>query len=102
MRALDVTVAAADGKRLCWRCRRGTRELDLLLSRYLENDYDRARPEERAAFEKLLELPDPELYRLLITGKEHAGGDCAGARARVVRCIARGGARRIAGSGTLA
>ena len=83
---MDVT--ATDAKRLCWRCRRGTRELDLLLSRYLENDYDRARPEERAAFEKLLELPDPELYRLLIVGA--AGG---GALARV--------ARRIAGSGAL-
>lgn len=65
-------------------CRRGTRELDLLLSRYLERDYDRARPDERAAFEKLLELPDPELCRLL--GAREHGGDAA--LDRVARRIA--------------
>ena len=47
--------------RLRWRCRRGMRELDLLLMRYLERDWPAADASERAAFERLLETPDPEL-----------------------------------------
>ncbi|QSA95565.1 succinate dehydrogenase assembly factor 2 [Methylococcus sp. EFPC2] len=51
--------------RLGWRCRRGTRELDLLLATYLEQAYDQAPVPEQAAFESLLALPDPELAALL-------------------------------------
>jgi antitoxin CptB len=51
--------------RLAWRCRRGTKELDLLLSGYLERRHDAAAPDERAAFERLLDLPDSELIGLL-------------------------------------
>lgn len=47
--------------RLAWRCRRGTRELDHLLQRYLRDRYPKAGGEEQAAFERLLELQDPEL-----------------------------------------
>jgi antitoxin CptB len=52
--------------RLRWRCRRGMRELDVLLERYLEHGYPAASPAERRAFESLLELPDPQLHALLI------------------------------------
>jgi antitoxin CptB len=45
--------------RLRWRCRRGMRELDVLLSRYLETAYLHADTGHRRAFESLLELPDP-------------------------------------------
>lgn len=51
--------------RLRWRCRRGTRELDLMLGRYLERGWPRAGAAERAAFERLLDVPDPELHALL-------------------------------------
>lgn len=51
--------------RLIWRCRRGTRELDLVLQAYLERAYDEASPTERAAFVALLERPDCELQSLL-------------------------------------
>jgi len=74
-------------KRLYWLCRRGVRELDILTLRYLEHHYDKAEADERAAFEKLLQLPDPELYRLL-TGRRAAGGGAVG---RVVRRIAQSG-----------
>lgn len=47
--------------RIAWRCRRGTKELDELLQRYLRNRYPRAGEAERKAFEQLLELPDPLL-----------------------------------------
>lgn len=54
--------------RLRWRCRRGRRELDLLLERYLSDHYERAGAAERAGFEALLERSDPDLEDLL-TGR---------------------------------
>ena len=50
--------------RLRWRCRRGMRELDQLLTGYLDSRYTIANETEKAAFRGLLELPDPELFRL--------------------------------------
>ena len=47
--------------RLRWRCRRGMRELDVVLQRYLEQCYPGAAPAEQEAFERLLELQDPQL-----------------------------------------
>lgn len=55
-------------RKLEWRCRRGMKELDLLLLRYLRQRHGRASREERATFEELLELPDPDLARYLIAG----------------------------------
>lgn len=54
--------------RLRWLCRRGTKELDLLLNRFLDHGWETASPETRRAFERLLELQDPDLYALL-TGR---------------------------------
>ena len=47
--------------RLRWQCRRGMRELDQLLVGYLERSYAGAGDDEKAAFQQLLTLPDPEL-----------------------------------------
>ena len=58
----------AELRKLEWRCRRGMKELDLLLLRYLRQRHERATREERATFAELLELPDPDLARYLITG----------------------------------
>jgi antitoxin CptB len=52
--------------RLRWRCRRGMRELDELLTRYLEHDYPAASAAERDAFARLLDLPDPDLFGYLV------------------------------------
>ena len=51
-----------------WRCRRGMKELDLLLVRYLRANHATAATDERAAFEQFLELPDPDIARYLIGG----------------------------------
>ena len=56
----------ADLNRLRWRCRRGMRELDVLLGRYLAERWPKAGNAERAAFERFLELPDPEIYDLCL------------------------------------
>jgi len=47
--------------RLAWRCRRGMKELDLLLLGWLQGEYPSATEARRGQFEALLELPDPEL-----------------------------------------
>lgn len=52
--------------RLRWRCRRGMRELDELLQRYLQRRYPSAQEIERRAFESLLELQDPILLSYLL------------------------------------
>lgn len=59
-----MNVTAAELGRLRWRCRRGMRELDVLLVGYLDRHYRGADDLERAAFESLLELPDPTLADL--------------------------------------
>jgi antitoxin CptB len=51
---------------LRWRCRRGMKELDLLLERYLQDHYAHAPRERQRAFERLLTLPDPVLAELLL------------------------------------
>jgi len=48
-------------RRLRWRCRRGTKELDVLLERYVRRDYSQASVDEQDAFARLLDLPDPLL-----------------------------------------
>ena len=52
--------------RLRWRCRRGMKELDLLLTGYLDVRWPEAPGPERAAFEAFLELPDPDIAGLLL------------------------------------
>ena len=53
-------------RRLRWRCRRGMRELDVVLQHYLEARYSGAPATEQAAFEALLELQDPTLFAYLM------------------------------------
>jgi antitoxin CptB len=55
--------------KLKWRCRRGMKELDVLLIQYLEQNYDKASKKEQQAFENLLKLSDYDLYALLILKK---------------------------------
>ena len=52
--------------RLRWLCRRGMKELDVVLTRYLDHCYESASPADRAQFLALLEMPDPDLYNLLL------------------------------------
>ena len=56
----------AEDSRLRWQCRRGMRELDELLLRYLDNHYLNADTAEKAAFRAVLDLADPELNAYLL------------------------------------
>ncbi|MGH8207641.1 MAG: succinate dehydrogenase assembly factor 2 [Steroidobacteraceae bacterium] len=89
---------AADPQRsrLVWRCRRGMKELDLLLLAWLESAYDSAGADERACFAALLELPDPQLVRYLTMKERPADAALAGLVATIAGIMS---ARR---AGTLA
>ncbi len=63
--------------KLEWRCRRGTKELDLLLLGYLNRNYMHAELHLKKAFESLLEMQDPELYELLIDKAQADNKDIA-------------------------
>lgn len=62
---------SGEGGRLAWRCRRGMKELDLVLTRYLREQWPLATVAERACFERILELPDP-LLAAYLTGRERS------------------------------
>lgn len=49
-------------KRLEWQCRRGMLELDVLLKRYLDDQYEQLNDEQKAIFQDLLSLEDPILW----------------------------------------
>lgn len=52
--------------RVAWQCRRGMKELDVLLEDFLEHQYDLLGLGERQAFEILLGYPDPLLLEYLM------------------------------------
>ncbi|MCX7103349.1 MAG: succinate dehydrogenase assembly factor 2 [Methylobacter sp.] len=52
--------------RLRWQCRRGTKELDFLLTSYLESGYLLADKKEKAFFTELLMLEDDKLIEVLL------------------------------------
>ena len=54
--------------RLKWQCRRGMRELDLILEAFLERRYETLSPAFRTAFARLLECPNEDLLAWLIEG----------------------------------
>ena len=56
----------AQARRLLWRCRRGMKELDLLLERFARKELPHAGPERRRTLAQLLELPDPLLVDYLL------------------------------------
>jgi antitoxin CptB len=47
--------------KLRWQCRRGSRELDLLLNNYLQTQYPLADEDEKTRFTEILKLDDPEM-----------------------------------------
>ena len=70
-----------EARRLLWRCRRGMKELDVLLERYVRFHLAEASTEERQVLTRLLALPDPELADYLFG---HAAAD----EPRLARLIA--------------
>lgn len=65
----DDAIDDNEFRRLRWQCRRGMRELDVILSRYLETDYRGAGAQGRQVFQALLRRQDPEIASWIL-GRE--------------------------------
>ncbi len=52
--------------RLRWLCRRGMKELDVVMTGYLDNYYCDAVETDQQSFKYLLEMQDPDLFALLV------------------------------------
>lgn len=57
-------------QQLHWQCRRGMRELDILMNNYLDKHYLQATENEQQLFQQLVQLPDEQLYHYLIGTKQ--------------------------------
>lgn len=55
---------------LRWHCRRGVKELDVVFSNYLENNYLDSNEDMKQAFKALLAMEDP-LLLALVMDQEH-------------------------------
>ena len=60
---MSAETDAPEIKRLRWRCRRGMRELDQLMLRYLDRRWSTADEAERNLFLRLLDTEDDKLWR---------------------------------------
>jgi antitoxin CptB len=82
---------------MLWRCRRGMKELDLLLIGWLETQFEHSSEAQRGQFEALLELPDPQLARYLLRGERPERSDLAAliesilTGSRIMSSLATGG-----------
>lgn len=70
---------------LRWRCRRGMRELDLLLGDWLDRRWALARERQRESFEWLLAQPDGDLAHWLLGGGRPQRADHASLVDDIVR-----------------
>ena len=73
---------AIELRRLRWRCRRGMRELDQLLERWLEREWRTSPTAEREVFLRLLDSEDDRLWKWFLG---HETPDDAGLDALVQR-----------------
>lgn len=72
MSPIDSTAPSLDARRrkLVFRCwHRGTREMDLLLGRFIDAKVAAMRDDEVTALEYLIAAPDPELFGWITGGK---------------------------------
>ncbi|MBS0351086.1 MAG: succinate dehydrogenase assembly factor 2 [Proteobacteria bacterium] len=52
-------------KQVAWKCRRGMLELDIVLNRFFEQQYDQLPFDQQQGFIRLLDQPDPILAKWL-------------------------------------
>ena len=86
---MSEELSAADEielRRLRWRCRRGMRELDQLLARYLDLRWLHAPEGERGVFLRLLECEDDKLWRWFL-GHETASDAALDALVQRIRAL---------------
>ena len=69
--------------KLKWHCRRGMRELDLLLEAFLEHRFQTLSPADQDGFERLLACPNEDLMDWLMEGGTPQDEQLAGIVRRV-------------------
>ena len=62
----------AERRKVLYRCRRGTRELDEILLDFVDRAYGELSPQQRELFAKLLDTEDPLLNEWLCLGVQPA------------------------------
>jgi antitoxin CptB len=55
----------AEQRRLAWRCRRGMLELDIVLQRFVKEQFNALSLNELEVFDGLLDLPDNDFWDLI-------------------------------------
>lgn len=60
----------SEKSRIRWLCRRGMKELDVLLERFVGSEYDTLDESELDALRELLDMEDPDLYALVMKRAE--------------------------------
>ena len=73
----------AELKRLRWRCRRGMKELDQLLERWLDREYATASDSERGVFLELLASEDDRLWKWFLGQEAPHDAELAGLVQRI-------------------
>lgn len=74
---------AATLRRLRWRCRRGMRELDQLLGRYLDQAWAADSERERGVFLRLLDCEDDRMWHWFMGHEAPADDELAALVARI-------------------
>jgi antitoxin CptB len=57
---------AVECRQLLWRCRRGMKELDVVLERFARSELPAMSEKQRQDFAEFLDLPDPVMLRYLL------------------------------------
>jgi antitoxin CptB len=79
---MSAQLSGADLGKLRWRCRRGMKELDVLLARYVDERFAGACAKEQQAFQRLLESQDTVIYAYCL-GQQAAPKHLAGLIERI-------------------
>ncbi|MCZ6500444.1 MAG: succinate dehydrogenase assembly factor 2 [Gammaproteobacteria bacterium] len=75
-----------DDARLRWRCRRGMKELDILLERFLKSGFAAMDRKQKIVFSDFLNLPDPQLADYLLNGVIPADAGCEALVEQILTC----------------
>jgi len=62
---MTVSDKEIESRRLAWRCRRGLLELDIVLQKFVAEQFNTLLPEELVAFDAMLNLTDNDFWQLI-------------------------------------
>ncbi len=82
--------------RIRWQCRRGMKELDLLIEQFFEDSFNALTAEQQKTFVRMLEESDLSLFRWLLRGESPSDPSFA----ELIEIMRSRYARRIQGSGS--